>query len=351
VVCVRDVRGARGERSVTGPVPDALTADGVFSGGGIKGLAFAGALAGAKEAGYTRWHKLAGTSAGAITAMALAVGYDAETLRASLDAFDFASIADYGSPLHALGAVRNLIFHDSIVEGDALTRWIRELLEHAPLQGVGPETTFGELRRLRGEGELIVVGTDLAHGRMVEFPRQLALYLDPHSREPIDPDSFEVYRAVRVSAGYPYFFPPVRGLLDSHTGKEGVFVDGGVTSAFPVFVFDRPEPAHPTWGFHLHGGRDASETEAGYRAIGGLEWPVEMLEAILDTSMNALDTFTLQRFASRVVPIPTGEVSTLNFNLSAQEKAYLYDSGLAAARAFFANAPQGENSFGVKPAG
>jgi len=46
------------------PAAKALTADGVFSGGGIKGLAFAGALAGAEEAGYGEWHQLAGHISG-----------------------------------------------------------------------------------------------------------------------------------------------------------------------------------------------------------------------------------------------------------------------------------------------
>lgn len=74
-----------------------VRADGVFSGGGIKGLAFAGGLQAAAEAGYDEWSKLAGTSAGAITAMALAVGYTAQGLREQLDNFDFGSIADYGA--------------------------------------------------------------------------------------------------------------------------------------------------------------------------------------------------------------------------------------------------------------
>ena len=43
-----------------------MLADGVFSGGGIKGLAFAGGLQAAAEAGYDEWGQLAGTSAGAI---------------------------------------------------------------------------------------------------------------------------------------------------------------------------------------------------------------------------------------------------------------------------------------------
>jgi NTE family protein len=335
-------------------VPE-LIADGVFSGGGIKGLAFAGALEGAAEAGYSRWHGVAGTSAGAITAMALAVGYDAGALRETLDAFDFGKIADYGSPIKLLGAARNLFLHEAVVEGDALTEWIRSLLDAAPLDGVTADVTFGELRALRGGGtgsrggELIVIGSDLAHSRMVEFPRDTALYLDAQTREPIVPDDFSVARAVRISASYPYFFPPVGGLLDAHTETKALFVDGGVASAMPLFVFDERSPQHPTWGFHLHGGRTAAESDVPHRSIGGLGWPVEMLEGILDTAMNALDSFEERRFAKRVVPIPTGAVSTLNFNLDDQEKAYLYESGLAAARTFFAAGPTGENSFGETP--
>jgi NTE family protein len=322
-----------------------LTADGVFSGGGIKGLAFAGAIAGAEKAGYRQWHELAGTSAGAITAMALAVGYDAKGLRDTLDAFDFERLADYGSPIHLLGAVTDLIFHESVVRGDELSRWIRQLLDEAPLAGVGADTTFGELQALKPGSQLLVVGTDLAHSRMVVFPRDVALYADEHG-EPLTPDAFPLHVAVRISASYPYFFAPVRGLWDRRTGKQGVFVDGGVVSAFPLFVFDKPAPLHPTWGFHLRAGFDATEDAPSYREIGGLDWPKEMLEAILDTAMNALDKFELGRFPSRVIPIPTGGVSTLNFNLSDSEKSYLYESGLKAAEAFFAAIPRPQNSYG-----
>jgi NTE family protein len=330
-------------------IKERKTADGVFSGGGIKGLAFAGALAAAEEAGYGEWHELAGTSAGSITAMALAAGYDAKLLRETLDGFDFSRIADYGSPIHLLGAVRDLIFHESIVRGDELTNWIQSLLGKAPVAGIGPEVTFGELQRLTGR-TLVVVGTDLAHARVVEFPRDLVLYQDTAGGgQPVDPMAFPVYKAVRISAGYPFFFPPMGGLWDLHTKKQGVFVDGGVGSAFPLFVFDKPQPEHPTWGFHLHGGLSATENEPSHRDIGGIEWPKQMLEGILDTAMNALDHFELRRFESRVVPIPTGAVSTLNFNLSTQEKEYLYDSGFESAKAFFAKRLPPENSYGATP--
>lgn len=321
-----------------------LTADGVFSGGGIKGLAFAGALVGAAQAGYREWRELAGTSAGAITAMTLAVGYDAARLTQTLEAFDFSRLADYGSPIHLLGAVRDLIFHESVVEGDVLTDWIEELLDGSPEDGVSHEVTFGELSAITGR-KLIVVGTDLAHSRMVVFPRDVELYSDRHG-SPFDPDDFSVAKAVRISASYPYFFPPVGGMWDRFTGKQGVFVDGGVTSAFPIFVFDKRDSERPTWGFHLHGGLDGKENEASYRKIGGVEWPIQMLEGILDAAMNALDKFAEQSFQSRVIPIPTGEVSTLNFNLSAKEKKYLYDSGLEAAQRFFAGSSTRRSSQG-----
>src|SRR5919201_224514 len=86
-----------------------MRADGVFSGGGVKGIAFSGAIQAAEEAGYDEWVRLAGTSAGAIAAAALAVGYDAAGIRALLKDTDYQRLADYGGPLGA-GRVYNWLF-------------------------------------------------------------------------------------------------------------------------------------------------------------------------------------------------------------------------------------------------
>ena len=175
-----------------------MRADGVFSGGGIKAIGFAGALKAAAEAGYTEWHRVAGTSAGAITAMALAVGYDAYGVKEQLDAFDFAKIADYGGAF-GVGRIENLIVRDALTHGKVLTRFIEQLLRAAPR----PATKFGEL-----DGRLQVIGSDLAHVRMVVFPEDVALYVDGDGK-PLDPDEFSIAEAVRISAGFPYFFPPL----------------------------------------------------------------------------------------------------------------------------------------------
>jgi predicted acylesterase/phospholipase RssA len=71
-------------------------ADAVFEGGGVKGIAFAGAVGAAQEAGVREWKNLAGTSAGAIAACLLAVGYHAEDLKKILLSIEYRSFADYG---------------------------------------------------------------------------------------------------------------------------------------------------------------------------------------------------------------------------------------------------------------
>jgi len=314
-----------------------VRADGVFSGGGIKGLAFAGALQAAEEAGYDDWMQLAGTSAGAITAMTLAIGYDAQGLRTALDEFDFSTIADYG----ALGEAEiplNLERFHGVTQGKTLSKWIDQLLARAPK----PASTFGEL----APGKLRVIGVDLAHTRMVVFPDDVGLYIDEHV-PPLQPDSFPIADAVRISAGYPYFFPPL-SLRDAHTKKPGVMVDGGVASPFPMFLFDKPDPAHPTWGFRLFAGTDP--TKPSYTEISGVLWPIDMLKAIVDTSTNALDTLELKAFGPRTISLPTGDVPTLDFALTDQQKAFLFDSGYKAAKAFFDSEPDGRNTYGAIPA-
>jgi NTE family protein len=309
-----------------------MKADAVFSGGGIKGLAFAGALAAAKEAGYDDWDKLGGTSAGAITAMALVVGYDAEGLR-KLFNVDFSKIDDRGPPV--VGVIANYFRRHAITRGRGLSAWIEELLADAPASA----RTFGEL-----EGRLKVVGTDLVHGRMVVFPDDVGKYVGTDGK-PYVPDEFPIATAVRISAGYPGFFPPV-ALRDAATGSDGALVDGGVTAGFPVFLFDKPEPAHPTWAFRLFGGGPPERPVD--KPIGGPLWPVDVLGDVLDTAINALDDFELQSFGNRVIAIPTGAVSTLNFSLSQAEREFLYRSGYEAAKKFFA-APDPTNRFGARP--
>ncbi|WP_404926752.1 patatin-like phospholipase family protein [Paenibacillus polymyxa] len=65
-----------------------MEADAVFEGGGVKGIAFVGAIEVMEAKGYT-WKKLLGTSAGAIVAALLACGYNSAEIRKLMSSLDY----------------------------------------------------------------------------------------------------------------------------------------------------------------------------------------------------------------------------------------------------------------------
>lgn len=67
--------------------------DGVFSGGGIKGLALIGAYQAIEEKGY-RFKRIAGTSAGAIVASFIAAGYSSSEIMKIMDEIDLKELLD-----------------------------------------------------------------------------------------------------------------------------------------------------------------------------------------------------------------------------------------------------------------
>ena len=62
--------------------------DGVFEGGGVRGIAPVGAICALAEKGY-EWERVAGTSAGAIIAALLAAGYSCSELKTIITDIDY----------------------------------------------------------------------------------------------------------------------------------------------------------------------------------------------------------------------------------------------------------------------
>jgi len=128
-------------------VPDASPAsradekrvDLVFEGGGVKGIGLAGAYFHLAEQGF-RPERLAGTSAGAITAALVAAGYTGEELkRLVLDEMRFAPFAD--RPRFPGSQLLELSQHEGLHPGKFFQEWMGERLA---AKGV---RTFGDLRQ------------------------------------------------------------------------------------------------------------------------------------------------------------------------------------------------------------
>lgn len=341
-------------------------ADAVFEGGGVKGIAFAGAIAAAeRDAGVKEWVNLAGTSAGSIVSALLAVGYDAADLQTILAAAQYPRFADCGPGGMWVGGLYSAVVRRrGMAPGGYFREWMSEQLAASPLaKELGKsELTFADVKRRdlpprselpdlsdekyeRALCRLHVIASDVTSGRMAILPDDLPEYEDENGK-PFDKDSFPIVDAVRMSMSYPFLFEPV---TLHKGGKPYYMVDGGLLSNFPIWLFDSPtKPKRATWGFRLHPGANVDEG-LPYRSIPRPLWAVPLLKAMFSAATEAWDRQQMEQVVSaRTVSIPTHDISTTNFGLPRSDADNLYTWGETAAHAFFSNPSQQDylNSFG-----
>lgn len=327
----------------------AIEADGAFQGGGIKGLAIAGALlefAENERLSVTTWHNVAGTSAGAIIAAYLATGRPASALAALLDRAPFASFQDSGRGGKLIGGAINLARRRGLARGEVFRRWFDQELEGMTFADVRSQSANGE--QPEHEYRLRMIAADVTNHRLLVLPDDLRRYRLPGRRDAINPDSFKVADAARMSLSVPYFFEPIE-LDDGNTGKRSTIIDGGTLSNFPVWLFDtsKRDPTRPTFGLKLVGGRSVG---SGLRTfVRMLGWPAALAVDISQTQSSAWDDrFVTASTRVRTCTVDAGTVGTTDFDLSAPRRADLINGGRRAAAAFLAsfNLDEYRNSFG-----
>lgn len=297
-------------------------ADGVFEGGGVKGLGLVGAVAYAEENGY-QWERLAGTSAGAMVACLLAAGYTAQEIKACLTELDYEIFKDPATivKVPVISSLVGLLFFKGLFRGKRVEIWLRDLLMQKGIKTFGDlyrkEDNSGEASRLR------VIASDLSRGRMLVLPDDLVDY-------GYKPWQFEVATAVRMSISIPYFFQPV--VLPCQqvrsTGKSYI-VDGGLLSNYPIWLFDSKEPPRwPTFGFRL--------VEPDYLEPHEIKGPISLFGAMVSTILEAHDERHIKDSNfDRTIAIPTLGVKTTDFGIQAERRQRLYEAGYDSARAFF----------------
>ena len=199
----------------------------VFEGAGIRGLAYAGAIAELeKEHLLDSVQRVGGTSAGAITAMLLSLGYTAAEIKDVIGNTNFKKLND-GQWAFA-GGINRLRKAFGWYRGRKADRWLAELIK---AKTGNANLTFLELKQ-KGFKDLYVTGTALNRQQLVVFS---------HEHFPNMP----VKDAVRISMSIPFYFEAVfmdstGKILNNPTDKKGldVMVDGGFTGNFPIWLFD-----------------------------------------------------------------------------------------------------------------
>lgn len=305
----------------------------VFEGGGVKGIALAGAFAELDARGFQP-QCLAGTSAGAITAALVAAGYTgSEIERIVTQDMHFPSFQD-PSPLRKLGRVGaaiDIAKRRGIHSGAYFLAWMQEKLSAHGL------TQFGQLKDAAASDErrrykLQVIASDLSDHSMLVLPRDA-------SRLGIDPDQLRVADAVRMSMSIPFFFVPVIH-QNPRSGGQHMIVDGGILSNFPLWLFDSTplKPRFPTFGVELV----APPTQVEDAQAQGAPPPtlpsfVDYLKSLVNTATQAHDRFYLEdEDFARTIAISTLGVNTTDFQITPDRVAALIQSGHDATDKFLA---------------
>lgn len=289
--------------------------DGVFSGGGIKGFALIGAYQVIEQKGFT-FKRIAGTSAGSIISAFIIAGYTADEILEMMDEVDLKTFLDARKMFLPFSLTKwiSLYWNLGLYRGAKLEEWLIAKLKD---RGI---STFADIPG----GALRVIASDLTNGRLIVLPDDLPKY-------GINPASFSVARAVRMSCGLPYFFEPVR--LASSTGFNLV-VDGGVLSNFPIWLFyqkKKQKKKRPVLGIKL----SSNEQERPKRKIGNA---IEMFSALFETMKDAHDERHISsRHEKDIIFIPVENIVSTEFQLNEQKKLALLELGRNRTNDFLTN--------------
>lgn len=324
-------------------VPDRIRAL-VLEGGGVKGMAYAGSLAVLDANGeLAPVERVAGTSAGALTALLVALGYTPPEIHHILFTVDFKDFEDGSFP----GDVERLFKDYGWYKG----QFALCLLECLVKNKLGrPDATFADLEKRIEEQEHSDYDSDASGGhfrRLYVFGTDLNTSQSQVFSYEVTPD-MPLALAARTSMSIPLFFASVR-LPEPSTGPEpgavDVMVDGGVLRNYPIDVFDETCPAGPALrgssqcpvaprvlGFHLGGVVQRHE-------IGNL---VHYTEQLFDTVLNNQTALLCVTPADirRTVFIDTLGISTTDFGLTTEQKCALIRSGADATRRYFEQGPR-----------
>src|SRR6516164_1247347 len=310
-------------------------ADLVLEGGGVKGTGLVGAITALTSAAepYT-FHRVAGTSAGAIVASMLAAGYDVAAMNKIMTDLDFSQFEDENERhFRMLAEGSGLLFHEGLFRGKFLHDWIEQTLAEKNVRTWGdlkdddPGSSLPPEQRYK----LIVIVSDVSRGRMLRLPWDYEPLLG------VNPDAQPVADAVRSSAGIPFFFRPFQMTANPDVTQghgEILCTDGGMLSNFPVSIFDRTDgqpPRWPTFGIKLSARLSPAQGTWNPDADA-----IQLARSLLTTMQKARDQVYVDQpsVASRTIFVDTTGYNATDYHLTSADKQKLFSNGVTAGTQF-----------------
>lgn len=317
----------------------------VFKGGGIKGLGYVGVLQALEEEGVLRnIENVGGASAGAITALVLALGYSNNETEEILKKIDFKDILEDGHGKSFFGMI-NLAKTYGIHPGKKFRQFISQKIIEPKLGKAN--ATFSDLNaKVRNQKDktadarfrdIHMIGTNLSTGSQEIFS-----YYTTSEMPLVD--------ALCISMSIPIFFEPKihqkdnrgkfvkneNGALSVVSAETGeMYVDGGVVNNYPIDLFDTDYPNPQTLGFRVDSLHSIVELRDQKKPkVTNIKGFLDYGTCLFSAVSSAQDKNQLED-NFRTVYIDIEHIGTTQFVLSTDEQKMLINNGRKATKQYF----------------
>lgn len=317
----------------------------VFEGGGIRGLAYAGALKVLEEKEVIKnIENVAGSSAGAIAALMVSLGYNSHEIDSILYSLKIQQFNDG----KGIGSIYRLRKEYGIFKGEKIESWLSQLIKNKTGRVT---TTFKELHQLHVSNntfkDLYCTGTNISR-------QQLEIFSWQHT------PGMQLATAVHISSCIPVYFKPIaldslwqEVSLEKNKNHYELYVDGGMLCNYPINMFDTCiNGLHPllcnevkynfqTLGLKLERPEqikqfDSLETDLAPYSVSSMK---DYIMAVMNLLIETLNRKTpgLQNEKGRTIYISYGDIFGKIRKVSESEKKELFDNGVKGAERFFIN--------------
>ncbi len=314
-----------------------------LEGGGVRGLAYAGALSVLEEKGVlSHVQRVAGSSAGAIAGLMVCLGYDSHEIDSVLQNL---KIQEFNDGKDIFGKIRRIRREYGVYKGDKIEAWLGQLIEK---KTGNPDLTFLGLHELCQKDprfkDLYCTGTNISQQELEVFSW-------------VNWPEMKLRTAVHISSCIPFYFKPVpidelgnEVPLSDSLDKYNLYVDGGMLCNYPINMFDScTDGGSPltsdhviynphTLGLKLERDQQIKELEenktdiAAYHIANMKQYTAAVMNLVMENINRR--TPDLSNEKGRTIYISYGDISSRVRKISAAERKMLFDNGVSATEKF-----------------
>ena len=265
-----------------------------FSGGGVKGFAFVGALERLLEKNIFCLSDIkcyVGTSIGSILSFLLNLGWNIHEIKDFTLNFNFNKLT---SEINSISFFQKF----GIQDGDRLQLLFVKFLE-SKLNV--KDITFEELYNKTNK-KLLIIGTNLTKSEEVVFSYK-------------NTPNFSVILALRISVSVPIVFTPVEY-------EKEFYVDGGVVNNFPLNHCSK----RSTFGFYIKNSYDNKITSIK-----------NLMIAVLGIVGDTISQKNIKKYKKNIIEITNTEYTYTKFDIDLEMKLRIMKMGYDASNKFLDN--------------